>query len=122
MDNQVSETSLLRKSLMGIRVTPFTCKPLFRINNWKVYDCGKVDLLPTEERNRNINYQIQRGDVEKILVRIFLSTDKTKILKTNYYFILTNTDIEHALYLTLWLQNKIGIPLSNDHQLNRYGF
>ena len=122
MDNQVNDSSLLRKSLLGIRITPFTSKPVFKINNWKVYDCGKVDLLPAEERNRNINFQIQRGDVEKILVRFFLSPDKTIILKTNYYFILTKTDTENALFLTLWLQNRIGIPLSKDHQLNRYGF
>ena len=122
MNRQVKESTLLRKSLLGIRVTPFTCSPLFQINDWSVFDAGKVDILPIEERNRNLNYQIQRGEKEKILVRMFLTPDKSTILKTNYYYILSNSDTEQTFYMVHALINRIGIPLCDDHQLNCFGF
>jgi hypothetical protein len=122
MNKQMKVSTLLRKSLLGIRVTPFTSPPLFRIANWEVYDAGKVDILPIEERNRNLNYQIQRGEKEKILVRMFLAPDKNTILKTNYYYILSNSDSEQSFYLVHALINRIGIPLSDDHQLNCFDF
>ena len=122
MDRQVRESTLLRKSLLGIRVTPFTSKPLYKINNWKVYDVGYVEILPPEERHRNLNFQIQRGSLEKILVRIFLSPNKTTILKTNYYFILNNSDSELTRYVVLSLIKRIGIQLCSDHQLNSFEF
>jgi hypothetical protein len=122
MDKQVSETTLLRKSILGIRVIPFTCEPLFKINNWNVFDAGRVNLLPPEERNLNINYQVERGAIEKILIRIFLTPDKSAIRKANYYFILNNTDSEQTHYLALSVVKRMRIPMSHNFQLNRFGF
>lgn len=118
----MKESVLLRKSLLGFRISPFDTPPLFRISDWEVFDAGKISLLPPDVRARNLNYQIQRNDKEKILVRIFLTPDKTTILKTNYYIILKNTDEEQSLYLVRSLQQQLGIPLCDDHQLNFFGF
>jgi hypothetical protein len=122
MDKHLKETSLLRKSLLGIRVTPFTTPPLFRIYNWNIYDAGTVQLLPPENRARNKNYQLERGENEKILVRIFLSDDKLTVERTKYFFLVKNTDEEISLYMVLGLLSKIDFKISPNHELLPFAF
>lgn len=121
MDKQVSESTLLRKSIIGIRAIPFTTNPVFKINNWNVFYLGDVNLLPPEQRKLNLNYQIERNDNEKILVRIYLNTNKSQIIKTNTYN-LNKMDSESVLYLAWALIQRIGIPISQDHKLTRIEF
>lgn len=121
MDKQVKETTILRKSLVGIRVTPFTTLPEFQINDWNVFNAGEVNLLPPVERKLNLNFQIERSDDEKILVRIFLSPEKTQIIKTNTYCF-KKMDNESVLYLAWSLIKRIGIPVCQEHKLNHYEF
>jgi hypothetical protein len=113
----MSETSgLMRRVLLSIRTTPFECKPKWIVGKWKIYDAGRVKDLPVEDQIRNLNFQIQRNDLEKILVRIFLNSDRV-IVKTKYYYI--HTDEELAFYLTRVVINKLKKEylISHKHEL-----
>ncbi len=112
----------MRKALIGIRVKPFTEGPILEINDWKIYDAGRVTLLPPEDRLLNENYQIERGENEKILVRIFLSHDRATIEKTKYYYLIKNTDEESALFLSLALLKRLPYHLNPNHELLPFGF
>lgn len=122
MDKHLKESSLLRKSLLGIRVTPFTTPPLFQILDWNVFDAGVVQLLPPDDRMRNKNFQIERGENEKILVRMFLSSDKSTIERTKYFYLLKNSDEECTLYIVLALLARVQYKISSDHELLPFGF
>jgi hypothetical protein len=122
MDKHLKESSLLRKSLLSIRSTPFTTPPLFRIHNWNVYDAGSVQLLPAEDRARNKNYQIEKSENEKILVRMFLSSDKSTVERTKYFYLLKNSDEECTLYIVLALLARVQYKISPDHELLPFGF
>ena len=122
MDKHVRESALMRKSLLGIRVTPFDEAPVFKLNEWQIFNAGRVMILAPEDQVRNENYQIERGEREKILVRIFLSTDKTTIERTKFYYLIKNTDEEIALFLTLALLKKLPYNITPDHELMPFGF
>jgi hypothetical protein len=122
MINNIKVTTLLRKSLLSIQVTPFGEEPLFKICDWNVFNAGAVQVIPPEDRARNKNYQIQRGENEKILVRIFLSTNKKIIEKTKIYFLRSNSDEELTLYISLALLAKLPYEISANHELLPFAF
>jgi hypothetical protein len=119
-----SESQLYRRTLIGIRITPFTVPKLFKIAGWNVFDAGHVDTLPPEERQRNLNYQIQRGDTEKILVRLYLDDSKTKIRKLKFHYVSRYTDYELAYFVTMALTKKLRnkIQLTEDTDISRHEF
>ena len=122
MHKHVRESALMRKSLLGIRVTPFEEEPVLNINEWKIFNAGRVMILAPEDQIKNENYQIERGACERILVRIFLANDKRTIERTKFYYLTKNTDDEIALFLTLALLNRLTYNISPEHELIPFGF
>jgi hypothetical protein len=121
MSNQTTY-KLLRKTLLGIRISPFDQPPILKINNWKVYDAGKVDSLPPEERKLNFNYQIERGDSEKILIRIYLDSEGRKINKIKYYYITCDSELAYYLMMEFIKRLQPKYSLSKNHKVFEFPF
>jgi hypothetical protein len=117
-----NESSLLRRCLLGIRVSPFREESIFDLQGgWKIFNAGKIDILSPEERKLNENFQIERSG-ERVLVRIFLKDEK--IDRVKYYFLIKYTDEELAFLITRALLIKLAdkYPLSINHTISKYGF
>ena len=56
---------------IGIIGSKFKCEPVDRIHRFAVYNRGKFDLLPIDEQVKNINYQINGGEGEQVVVRLW---------------------------------------------------
>jgi hypothetical protein len=92
------------KTHLGIRLSKFAEKPIYKLYRFNVFDAGHVPYIHPESSRRNFNFQIEGESNEKLVVRIFLNKE-FKIIRCKYFHLET-FDTELAYYLTLIILEK----------------
>ena len=93
----------IKQVLIGIQLNSYKDKPLFEFDSWKVFVIPSIKLIAGHQYHRN--YQINRHETEKIVVRTWL-TKNMEISKIRFYY-LKGTDPELASYLVQILIKRI---------------
>ena len=86
-----------QKVLLGFHFGPRKLTLVGKIHRFSVYDAGKIDVLPPENRSRNINFQIEGNNTEKLVIRVFYHR-KYQIKKVLFYY-LKDFDNETVAYI-----------------------
>lgn len=96
-------TEDIKQVLIGIQLNPYNTKPIFEFDRWGVYAIPANKIIVDNHYHRN--YQINRNDTEKIVIRTWLNRN-LEITKIRYYYLKTK-DAELAGYLVKILIKRI---------------
>ena len=93
------------KSVLGIQLSPFPEKPIFKIHRFLVFEVA-VPGLPPEYKRRNLNYQIESKKMnERIVLRIYFNK-AAQIMRSRYYYS-EEVDDELAYYLAMSVLTRL---------------
>jgi hypothetical protein len=94
--------------LLGIQHKPFDKPPTLELHRYRIYERGKISIIPPEDQKLNLNYQIEGSQNEKLVVRLF--KNKEGVLYRGSYYSINEFDSELAEYLIRALIQKLKIP------------
>ena len=114
------KTVKLRGVLVGIELSDIKSKPIHEFARWKTYRIPPFTHI--QQALNNHNFQINGHGNEKIVVRIWINSDR-QITKTRYYY-LNGIDKELASYivraLLKFLEPKFPLAPTNEIKVINY--